>query len=52
MENYSRFTDPKLPAIYEKVQAEQRLSFEEGFRFMKVQTLLALDLLQTMYVNA
>ena len=30
MENYSRFTDPKLSAIYEKVKAEQRLSFEEG----------------------
>ena len=30
MENYSRFMDPKLAAIYEKVKAEQRLSFEEG----------------------
>ena len=32
MENYSRFTDPKLPEIYEKVKTEERLSFEEGGR--------------------
>ena len=30
MENYSHFTDPKLPPIYEKVKAEERLSLEEG----------------------
>ena len=35
MEHYSRFTDPKLPALYEKVKAEQRLSLEEGGRTLR-----------------
>lgn len=30
MEKYQHITDPKLHTIYNKVKAEERLSFEEG----------------------
>ena len=42
MENYSRFTDPKLSAVYEKVEAEERLSLEDGVSLMKARISQAL----------